>query len=439
MFPIKLMDMKWILFIFLFFMGSTVLADDVCLVSGGSRTLDTILNKFATTAFGWSSQIEIYAKRIFLMLFGMEFMWQLTVKKVFAGDVEKLWVFFFTRTVMGFFFYRYLVNMDLYVGIIQYFTNLGGQISGFIINASTGNIQMGPSEVLGYMNCMVSAIDKSSNIAGGITHPVFSIFMGFSQVIIIVCLSIIAFTLFKTLVQAYFMQYAGFIMTGFAGSSWTQPFWNGYLRGISSIAVKLFAICLVMSLISGVFATWAAQISSDLQHFENDTSALISTLTADIFLILATSIVICMIAYQLPEWAASILSGHINANFGQMIAGITAFGAGGYAAARGAMGVGHTALAGGSAIKAGAAKILGRSASSATGSIAADASAAISPFKNRINKAIHSITGGSDAKTGKQKVGAATLAHMAHSNLDRGLGSRSEVRGGDVNVNLHKE
>ncbi len=433
-------------------------APQACMISStpGTGSLDVILTKFATTSMGWLTTTEKWAKIIFGILFGLEFMWQLSVRKVFAGDVEKIWVFVFTRLCLGFFFGKYLVNIELYTGIISLFMKIGTEAGGINIDPSSGVVKFGPSEILNYMNCVTYAMDKSSSNLG-ISHIGMSMFMGIAEAVMMIALSVIAFIVMKALLQSYFMQYGGFVMTGFAGSSWTQSFWNGYLKGIISVSVKLLACCLIMSLLMGVIQAWGNQIIADYNHFGNDTATLIVALSSDLMLALGTSIIMAMIAYQLPEWAASILSGEINANFGQVIAGVAAFGTGAAGAAKLAGAVSNAGIGGAKAVLAGSKSLaksaMNRSAPPIGGLGASDASAqgkglsgaiktagqnAKAAGGDRLSKAKRNIAGGT-ASNGKREDGFAQLIGAAHSNMSRNVGSNSSIRSGGVDVNLHRE
>ena len=452
-------NFRKLLFLFIVIMLSHMaLADPItCNAYGGDGNLDKILLKFANMARGWTTVIEPWAKRIFYICFSMEFMWQLTVRKVFAGDTEKLWVFFFTRIILGIFYATYLVNIKLYIAIIQFFTNLGAQAGGININPATGVVAYGPSEILGTMQCVTAAIDASvSNL--GMSHIAFSIFMGIAEICLMISLSIIAFIVMKALLQAYFIQYAGFIMAGFAGSSWTQPFWNSYLKGIIAVAIKLFACSLIMALLMGVVQSWGNQFVADYQHYESgtlDMGQFIGALTSDIMLTLGTSIIIAMIAYQMPDWAASILSGEINANFGQVMAAVSAAGSGAKIGARataGAANIARGGVAGGIA----AAKSIGNSlmnkgapegsiggvASKSGGSGALNAlktagEAAKKAGGDRATQGLGQVMGQKSTGGGRSG-GALNNLRSAHNKMN-GAAGNSSVRGTGVDVNLHKE
>ena len=100
------------LFFLLIIASGAIYANPVCQIKGGG-VFDNLILQFANVGSKWQHEINPLARKIFFILFAMEFMWQLAVKKVFAGDVEKLWVFFFTRVALCFFFAKYLVDVDL--------------------------------------------------------------------------------------------------------------------------------------------------------------------------------------------------------------------------------------------------------------------------------------------------------------------------------------
>ena len=110
----------------------------ICKLSSGG-SLDNILVQFSSVANNWQNYVEPITQKIFYTLFAMEFMWQLTVKKVFAGDIEKIWVYFFTRIIICYFYSKYIVSVELYKEIIEYFANIGSSVSGYNISLTPGS------------------------------------------------------------------------------------------------------------------------------------------------------------------------------------------------------------------------------------------------------------------------------------------------------------
>ncbi len=279
---------------------------NACHIASGG-VFDSLMSQFCNAAATWEIYINPIAKKIFYILFGMEFMWQLTVRKIFAGDVEKLWVFFFTRSVLGFFFAKYLVDVNLYKQIIEYFASLGGMFGGFTLNLTPGHNfgTLGPSEVISNFACIADSIHQATDSTGAFEYLTLKFSLAIMLVLLLVILVYIAFYLMKVILQAYFLLYAGFILTGFAGSSWTMSFWQRYLQAIIGMSVKFLAVCFLFGVLNIQIKSWAADIS---------TATNIISLGSIILKTLGSAMIIGLLAHQLPEWAASTLAGSINMN-----------------------------------------------------------------------------------------------------------------------------
>ena len=295
-----------LLFILLFLTIGIIYANPTCLVKGGG-VFDNLILQFANVGSRWQNEINPLARKFFFILFSMEFMWQLTVKKVFAGDIEKLWVFFFTRAVLCFFFAKYLVDVELYKGIISYMVGLGSRLSGFSLNMSTNApfTTLGPSAILGYYSCvadMVHMVTDQSPSFGDLTSKMT---LAIVQVVLFIVLILIAFYISLVILQAYALIYIGFIFAGFAGSSWTWDYWQRYLGAIISIGVKFLAVCFLMGVFQVQMQTWA----TDIAGVRN-----IADASAIIIRICGTSLFVALILFKLPEWLAATLSGQISAN-----------------------------------------------------------------------------------------------------------------------------
>ncbi len=297
----------------------------LCSVQGGG-ILDNVVTQFGNAAASWENQINPIARKIFFILFGMEFMWQLAVNKVFAGDVEKLWVFFFTRTVLCFFFAKYIINVKLYQKIIEYFINLGSNIGGYSLSLNAGSNfnSLGPSEIISNFSCIANAIHQVTDSTGSLEYLTLKFTLAIIQVVLFVVLSLIAFYLIKVILQTYFLLYAGFILTGFAGSSWTMSFWQRYIQAISGMAIKFLAVTFLLGVLTTQMKGWAADINA---------AGNIVDLAAVILKVLGSAIIIALLSHELPEWAASVLAGNVNMRFSAQVtstSNVLAGGAGNY-------------------------------------------------------------------------------------------------------------
>lgn len=278
-----------------------------CTIHSGGM-LDGVVTQFGNIADTWQNQINPIAKNLFYLLFSLEFMWQLVVKKIFAGDVEKIWVFFFTRAVLGFFFAHYVIDLGLYKHVIEYVANLGSKISGYSLSMTPGSNfnTMGPSEVISNFACVADSIHQITDSTGSISYITVKFTLALMEVLLFVVLSWMAFYLIKIIVQAYFVVYVAFILTGFAGSSWTVSFWQRYVETVSGVAIKFLAVCFLFGVLNGQMRGWATDISA---------AADILDLSAVLARVLCSAIIIGLLAHQLPEWAATQLAGTINVQF----------------------------------------------------------------------------------------------------------------------------
>jgi P-type conjugative transfer protein TrbL len=284
-----------------------------CTVAPGG-VLDNIVSQFSNAGYAWQSKINPIVKQIFYALFAMEFMWQLTVKKVFAGDIEKLWVFFFTRMVLGFFFAHYIINVSLYQEIIEYFANLGSVSSGYTLSLSAGQNfkNLGPSEIVSNFSCISNAISAVTDGTGAFDYITLKITLAIMQVILLVVLSLTAFYIIKVILQAYFLLYAGFILTGFAGSSWTMGFWQRYLQAVAGVAIKFLAVSFLLGVLMVQMQGWATDVNAAKD---------IVALGAVILKVLGSAVIISLLCSELPEWAASTLASNVNIQFGEGLGG----------------------------------------------------------------------------------------------------------------------
>ncbi len=281
-----------------------------CIIKGGG-ILDNILLQFGNAATSWQNTIEPIAKKFFFLLFSMEFMWQLIVKKVFAGDIEKLWVFFFTRTVLCFFFAKYLVNIEMYRGIIEFLSGLGSSIGGFSLNMKPGSGMntIGPSAVISSFSCMADMIHTATDQTGTLDFITLKITLAIIQVILFIVLIFIAYYLMQVILQAYLIVYADFLFAGFAGSSWTRDYWERYLGAAISVGAKFFVVCLLMGVLNAQMKIWVNDIN---QAMNSD----LIILAAVICRVCATAIIISLALWQLPDWFASALGGQVRASDG---------------------------------------------------------------------------------------------------------------------------
>lgn len=293
-------------------------ADNVCHIKGGG-ILDDLVTQFGNAAQGWQTQINPMAKKIFYALFTLEFLWQLVIKKVFSGDIEKLWVFFFTRVILGFFFAKFLINPELYQAAIVSIAKIGTNLGGYTLDLTPGTNfgSLSPSEIISHFSCLSDTIHKLTDDTGVMQYITLKFTLAIAQVVLLVVLTFIAYSIMKVILQTYFLLYVGFFLTGFAGSSWTSSYWEKYVQALSSMGIKFLSVSLIMGVLKTEIATWSNNI--------NSANGDISQLSVILLQILISSIVMAFVIRDLPEWAASQLAGSISLRYDSASSNVASF------------------------------------------------------------------------------------------------------------------
>lgn len=301
---------KRLIFILLL-VGGMAYADDSmikCMHQGGGGFYDDILKQIQEPLTKWRNLSTTFTYPFFTILFITEFMWQLAVKKVFSGDIEKLWVFFFTRAILCAFLTKYVINIDLYEGIITYIAQQGAATGGYGLNLLIGGSSVTtthlvtPSELASSYSCVADKIDTMTNSTGAMSYIATKLSLAIMEVLLLIIFSYLAFCVMRVLVHTYFVLYVGFILCGFAGSSWTQGYWSRYTRAIGECAIKFLAVSFILGVIMSTFTTWGKEIS----NATNITDIMTAVIHA-----LGSAFILALLLHDLPDWAASTLASEI--------------------------------------------------------------------------------------------------------------------------------
>ena len=379
----------------------------------------------------------------------------MTFKKIVAFDIQKLYVFFVVRIFTAYMFAHIFLDVNFYLGIITYFTNLGSTLGGSALSLSGGatGIAISPSAIMNYLECQYAI--PAAALAGASFSPLGGQLFAMLLFAILVLIMSIPIALMITMIDAYIVIFGGFILCGFSGSSWTQSYWQKYLSYVGGVAIRLFVTCLILGLVLKSFSNLDNLTIPTLHVGGVDTGVkdptAIATYIEAMFGLLFFN-VIAMVT--IPNKAAGMLSGSINGGLGEVIGGASMMmsgmrGVGGMSGAASTLGsslmgapnVGKTA-----AISK-ARELLGNGAGgSSSASSPADwktqakqagTSAASQSIKDGWKEAVSSIRGGGAGNNSGGSKGAL-------NNLGSGAqqaGSMSSGHGGasELNINPHKD
>jgi P-type conjugative transfer protein TrbL len=291
-----------------------------CTVAPGG-VLDNFVLNFCDSLIKWGSESTSLANKIFMTLFALEFLWQLTIKKVFSGDIEKLWVFFFTRFALGLFFAKYLVNVEVYQGIITFFAEYGARVGGLKVDlhGSTASLFAGvtPSSMISYFSCAADAVHVATDESGTLSYITIKIVLAITQVLFFIAIIITSYLLMEVFIKTYFLLYVGFILTGFAGSSWTVNYWQRYLQQIFAMALEFLTMCVLLGVLSDQFHNWTKVLT--------DSGSDLVKLSGAFFNMLGVSIIAVLLMEHLPKWVSSKLAGIVHLKLDDKLTAVSGF------------------------------------------------------------------------------------------------------------------
>ncbi len=343
---------------------------------------DTIINSYASTTSNWSNTLLPVARYVFWFIAALEFCYQISIKKLLPNELQKLWVFLIVRMFITTVLAIFVLDLQFYTSIVSWFAELGAAVGGTNMTSSSSSvIDFSPSE---FFNAMwdqffptISAIMVAAGSVGLVSSATGNFLFGLSGIIII-CIFIMVFVVMLTLIEAYFVLFAGIILAGFAGSSWTINYWQKYMSYVGGVAIRLFCTSILLGMITAQWTnpTWLIQVPEGSSWITNSTVVIKNLLS-----MLGAFGFDMVLMVTIPSKAASMLNGTVNASLGE------------------AIGAASMAMSGGRMISSTAAGVGGGASSVTKGIVGAGASAKSAAFKamrDGMNDGMSSEGGGSD-------------------------------------------
>jgi type IV secretory pathway TrbL component len=293
-------------------------------------------------------------------------------------------VFLIIRIFVAAFLAMFVLDLNFYTGIISWMAKLGASVGGVPMTSNSSSvIDYSPS---GFFDLMwaqfypiISALMLAAGGAGLFSTATGNFLFGLCGIIII-CIFTMVFVVMLTLIEAYFVIFAGIILAGFAGSSWTMNYWQKYLSYVGGVAIRLFCTSILLGLISAQWSnpSWLIKLPAGTDWL--DSSAII---IKNLLAMLGAFGFDMILMVTLPSKAAAMLNGYVNAGLGE------------------AIGAASMAMAGGRMISSTGSGLIGGASSIAKGVSGAGAAAKSAAYKTMRDGAKNSISpsgGGSDAK-----------------------------------------
>jgi type IV secretion system protein TrbL len=295
--------------------------------AGFQTTVPTdILTQFRNQRILWSTNIWVYANRLFGILALIEFTWSAVTMVLDKTDLQS-WTSALIRKIMWIgAFYALLINGRNWIpAIIDSFEQIGSNAAGMAHPLS-------PSDVMAQGIQIAGALMDSAGSSGFFTRPGPAFALVFCAILIVLSYVIITINFVVVMVESYIIVSVGFVFLGFGGSRWTAPYVERYIGMAVSIGIKIVLIYCLISAGFNLGVGWASEATSV------GTSAHPALVAFDA---MGGAVIFMMLCWQIPKLFGAVLGGAPALTGGDLVTTGTALAAGAFAA--GSLGAGAIA------------------------------------------------------------------------------------------------
>ena len=272
----------------------TIAFTEAAYAQGAINTLGPLTDMsqiFLNRASSWEDGLETDARNLFNILVIIEIVW--TVGWGLLSGVEFVGLLaLIARQIITIGFFAYLLEGGARFtnAIIDSFT----QASVTARSASGGITQIQPQDIVSSGFYIVSQMLQGLSIA----NIGLDLLLVVASVIILFALVKVAAIYLETMVEAAFVAYAGVILLGFGGTSFTRTFTISYYRWAVSVGLKKMFILLIVGLGMGVMQSLAQIVPAAMaDNWE------------DICILIGAPLLYWQIAERLPYKAQEVISG----------------------------------------------------------------------------------------------------------------------------------
>lgn len=195
-----------------------------------------ILNLYGESAGRWELVMSEAASRLFWILSTISMVWTFCTLALRKADIGEFFSEFFKFIMFTGFFWWLLTNgTTIASAIINGFSMLGGQASGFGTDITPTRIMRIGLSIFGTVADNASIWEPASTICG--------ILIAFFILLIlsVICVNIVLLT-----ISSWILIYAGIIFLGFGGSRWTSEMALNYYRTVLGLAIQIMTMILVV-------------------------------------------------------------------------------------------------------------------------------------------------------------------------------------------------
>lgn len=287
-----------------------------------TQNTDSIVNTFKAQSASWAGVLKPYAESLFWTLAFIQFAWSMSTLAFRGNDLGE-WASVIVNQIMFIgFFYWLLINITSFgIAILNSFK---------IAGETAGGVKLEPSKIF---NTGLEIVTKMLDAVSAFS-PIDSLAMIISSIVVIACFAVITAFTILAMVEGYFVIYAGVLMMGFGGSSWTKDYAVKTLQYGVSVGAKIFVLALLLGILNSIMQQWVVQFNANKN--------------LDIILIIGCSLVFVALVKIIPEIIQGIINGVSPGSGSALTSTIKSAVSGAIGAAAGAAGAGMAASSAGS-------------------------------------------------------------------------------------------
>lgn len=252
--------------------------------------LDEIMTAFVGSTSGWEDQFRTFATQLFWILVLIDFV-IMAIRLIFTPDDFSGMIATIVRRILviGLFFaFIYhdspLYGPDLAINIKESFDQAGTAVVGHDeLSTPSGIFSIG-------FNLMVEIFDKASG-----WRVIDSLGFIIAGYILMIIFALIAAMLLLVTIQFHIYMYAGLLLLGFGGMSYTRDIAIIYFKAIFATAMKLFIMTLILAVALEIYNGW-------VDAFDDPT-------LKQMGMFIGTAIVLLALVKSVPDMVSDMISG----------------------------------------------------------------------------------------------------------------------------------
>lgn len=275
------------------------------------NNLDNIAQTFQWAGQRYMAIMQPFAEKIFFALVFIELIISCIHFLADQDEPTRLLAELTKKCLALGFLYAMIVNAPIwFAAIINGFEQIGGEAAGIP--------GLSPSTVFNNGLSLFQTIYQGFAALGWFHLTMAALIALIAGLIMFLSFALIAGQMLLALSEAYLGMGGGVLILGFSGSRWTIKFAEGFLGWIGGVGIKLFFLYLLV----GVGMTITAGWNSALTGWTIGDPSLPLTIAGG-------ALIFLLLAWTIPNTAASIVGGAISLNLSHAFeAGMAGFGLG---------------------------------------------------------------------------------------------------------------